>query len=463
MEKRSCFSPIFSDNDWANIANFISAIKQDAMPRESRKVALFCRIDIIADTFRGDFTGEEEIMKKPEILAPAGDFEKLQMAVAYGADAVYVGGKQFSLRANAKNFDDEELRQGIAYAHDHGVKVYVGVNIFANNEDIKGLDFYLRTLKDIGADAVIVADPGVFDVARKIKDLEIHISTQANVTNYQGVSFYRDLGASRVILARELSFMEIREINDKLPQFETEIFVHGAMCVSYSGRCLLSNYLIGRDANKGDCAQPCRWGYYLNEEQRPGEYLPVYEDERGTFILNSKDMCMIGHMPELVATGAVSFKIEGRMKSSYYVASVTKAYRQALDDFFISEHLYESKKDYYLEELKKTGVRDFFTGFYLGRPTTGQSIFSAANANNQDFLGVVVDYDVKAQTAIVEQRNRFDEGDRVEFLKSGVRQIVKEMRDIEHKPVNSALHPKQLIRIKTEKPVEKFDIMRKGV
>ena len=442
-------------------------------------------------------------MKKPELLAPAGDFEKLQMAVAYGADAVYVGCKQFSLRANAKNFDLDELQQAVAYAHSNNVKVYVSVNIFAHNRDFNGLEDYLQALRDMGADAVIVADMGVFDVARRINGLDIHISTQANVTNYQSALLYKKLGARRVILARELSLGEIFEINGRLStssgaeagtcpaappgaeagkcpvaspdvhelnkcpaappnSFETEVFIHGAMCVSYSGRCLLSNYMAGRDANKGDCAQPCRWKYHLVEEQRPGEYIPVYENERGTHILNSKDLCMINHIPELVAAGVSSFKIEGRMKTAYYVAAVTRAYREAIDDFFTCESLYASKKEYYMQELEKTSHRDFFTGFYLGKPSEGQNLADTLHGNAQDFLGVVVDYDAAGRLALVEQRNKFAIGDNIEFLKGRFTQSIAEMYDEGGAPISTAPHPTQLVQIKTLQPVEKFDILRRA-
>ena len=404
-------------------------------------------------------------MKKPELLAPAGDFEKLQMAIAYGADAVYVGGKQFSLRANAKNFDTEELRRAIAYAHSNNVKIYISVNIFAHNHDFYGLEEHLLTLKEIGADAVIVADLGVFDIARQIPGLNIHISTQANVTNYNSANLYKKLGASRVILARELSLGEISEITARTasPDFETEVFVHGAMCVSYSGRCLLSNYMAGRDANKGDCTQPCRWNYHLVEAKRPGEYLPVYEDERGTHIMNSKDLCMIEHIPELVATGVSSLKIEGRMKTAYYVATVTRAYREAIDDFFTSESLYASKKAYYLEELKKSSYRDYYTGFYMGRPPDGQNFTNTIQSGAQDFLGVVVDYDAGTKLALIEQRNKFTVGDKVEFIKGGFTQAITQIYDEKGMSINSAPHPQQLLRIKTTSPVKKLDIMRRVV
>jgi len=411
-------------------------------------------------------------MKKPEILAPAGDFEKLQVAVAYGADAIYIGGKQFSLRANTKNFDNTELQKAIEYAHAHNVRVYVAVNIFAHNSDIEGLHDYLQNLKDIGADAVIVADLGVFDVARKIEGLEVHISTQANVTNYQSAGLYKSLGAKRVILARELTFQEICELNAYVADetFETEVFAHGAMCVSYSGRCLLSSYMTGRDSNKGDCAQPCRWKYHLMEEERPGEYLPVYENERGTYIMNSKDLCLVQHIPELVASGVASLKIEGRMKSAYYVAVATSVYRQALDDYFTSEELYRSKLDYYLTELQKTSHRDFFTGFFMegnspiGRlQTPGQTYPTNTYTSTHDFLGMVVDYDAENGCAIVEQRNKFSVGDNVEFMKAKFTQTITSMHNQKGEAINAAPHAQELIRVKVDTPVEKFDIMRAEV
>jgi len=422
-------------------------------------------------------------LKRPEILAPAGDFEKLQVAVAYGADAVYIGGKQFSLRANTKNFDDSELQRAIDYAHAHKVKVYVAVNIFAHNTDIEGLYEYLQNLKDIGADAVIVADLGVFDIARKISGLEVHISTQANITNYQSGQLYKSLGAKRIILARELSFEEIRKINDLIADdtFQTEAFVHGAMCISYSGRCLLSSYMTGRNSNKGDCAQPCRWKYHLIEEQRPGEYLPVYETERGTYIMNSKDLCLVGHIPELVASGVSSLKIEGRMKSAYYVAVATSIYREAVDDYFVSPELYMSKRDYYVEELQKTSHRDFFTGFLLNgalpqtpplqqaKPASassgdengiGQTYPTNTYTSTHEFLGIVVDYDAPTGCAIVEQRNKFSIGDEVEFMQAKFTQELTDMYNTKGENVNTAPHAQEQIRVKVDRPVAKFEIMR---
>jgi len=405
-------------------------------------------------------------LKKPEILAPAGDFEKLQVAIAYGADAVYIGGKQFSLRANTKNFDDAELRMAIDYAHSHNVRIYVATNIFAHNADIEGLQSYFQALKDMGADAVIVADLGVFGIARKIEGLEVHISTQANITNYQSAELYKNLGAKRVILARELTYHEIKEINDRVADdnFQTEVFAHGAMCVSYSGRCLLSSYMTGRDSNKGDCAQPCRWNYQLVEQQRPGEYLPIYENERGTYIMNSKDLCLIEHIPELVACGVSSLKIEGRMKSAYYVAVATGVYRQAIDDYFVSEELYRSKLGHYFEELQKTSHRDFFTGFFAnGLLTPAQTYHTNTYTSTHEFLGMVMDYDPTTGYAIMEQRNKFSVGDEVEFIKSGLVQTIAEMKNEKGLNITSAPHAQEKIYVKVDNPLAKFDIMRKKI
>jgi len=407
-------------------------------------------------------------MNKPELLAPAGDFEKLQMAIEYGADAVYVGGKLFGLRANAKNFEIKELQQAIEYAHHHNVKVYVTVNIFAHNKDFNGLEDYLITLNKIGADAIIVSDLGIFDIASKLKQteakgLEIHISTQANVTNAYSAMAYKNLGASRVILARELSFKEIAVISQYTSDstFSTEVFTHGAMCVAYSGRCLLSRYITERDANQGDCTQPCRWKYHITEEKRPNDFHPIYEDERGTYIMNSKDLCMIEYIPELVESGVSSLKIEGRMKSAYYVAVTTRAYREAIDDYFSSKSLYESKKSYYLEELKKSSHREFFTGFYLGWTEEEQrSTTDIAYVNTYDFVGIVRDYDDNG-FALVEQRNKFSVGDEIEFMRAGFKQVITEIFDDKFNPLNSAPHAQQMLYIKVQQPVKIMEILRK--
>ena len=408
---------------------------------------------------------------KPELLAPAGDFEKLQAAIAYGANAVYIGGKMFSLRANTKNFDNEELEKAIAYAHAHGVKIYVTVNIYAHNQDIALVEPYLQNLKDIGADAVIVADLGVFDIARKIPGLEVHVSTQANITNYQSASLYKELGAKRIILARELTQHQVGEINARLSgaDFQTEVFAHGAMCMSYSGRCLLSSYMAGRDANKGDCAQPCRWKYHLVEEERPGEYLPVYEDERGTYVMNSKDLCLVGHIPELINSGVSSLKLEGRMKSAYYVAVVTGTYRQAIDDYFQCEDLYRSRIPYYIEELQKVSHRDFFTGFFMsgleGRDS-GQIYTRNTYTSTYDFLAPVLSYDATTGTALVEQRNKFSVGDTVEFLRAngkGFTQVITHMHNPQGQEITTAPHAQQQVHIKVDQPLEPLDMMRRKI
>ncbi len=308
-------------------------------------------------------------MKKVELLVPANSPEVLKEAVYYGADAVYIGGEVFGLRAKAKNFSADEMKEAVIFAHEHGVKVHVTVNILAHNEDLKDAEGYLTGLRDIGPDALIVADPGMFTLARKIcPDIDIHISTQANNTNYLTYRFWYEQGAKRVVSARELSLEEIKEIRNNIPDdLEIESFIHGAMCISYSGRCLLSNYFTGRDANHGECTHPCRWKYAVVEEQRPGEYLPVYENERGTYIFNSKDLCMIEHIPELIEAGIDSFKIEGRMKTALYVATVARTYRKAIDDYLKSPDLYRSNMDWYREEIRKCTYRDFTTGFYFGK------------------------------------------------------------------------------------------------
>ena len=385
-----------------------------------------------------------------ELLAPAGDFERLQFALNYGADAVYIGGTAYSLRANAKNFDMDEIKKAADYTHNLGKKIYVGVNIFAHNEDLTHMSEYLHNLKDIGVDAVIVADPGVFNIARKIQGLEIHISTQANITNYESARFFIELGASRIILARELDFDEIRKISK---DFNTEVFVHGAMCMSYSGRCLLSNLITHRDANKGNCSQPCRWEYDIRPNNGP--LLKIYEDERGTYILNSKDLCMIEYIPELMQSGVKSLKIEGRMKTVYYTAVVTRAYRKAIDDY--SNNIYEPQK--YLYELKKTSHRDFSTGFYFGKPE--QNINTTAYNAYYDFIGVVKSYDKNTGVALVEQRNKFSIGDKLEFVKAEFSQTINELCNIKHEQIQSAPHAQELLYIKTDKPVEEFEILRK--
>ena len=403
--------------------------------------------------------------KRIELLAPAGDLEKLKMAVMYGADAVYMGGTSLGLRAKAKNFTPEQMKEGIDFAHKHGTKVYITCNIFAHNEDFEGMKEYFISLRDMGVDAILVADPGVFSVAREaVPDLDIHISTQANNTNYHSALFWHKLGATRVVVARELSLKEIKEIRDNIPdELELEGFVHGAMCISYSGRCLLSNYLSGRDANKGACSHPCRWEYFLTEKTRPNEYMPIVENERGTFIFNSKDLCMLDNIPDLINSGLMSLKIEGRIKTSYYVATIVKAYREAIDDYLKDPALYESKKDYYLEEAKKASYRGFTRGFYYQKPCHEDQIYTTSSyIRTYDFIGMVLDYD--GEYATIEQRNKFSVGDEVEFFKHSGQSFIQRITEIideNNESVDCAPHAQQIIRIKTDYPVEAFDIMRK--
>ncbi len=411
-------------------------------------------------------------MKKPELLAPAGDLEKLKVAVAFGADAVYLGGKNYGLRAKAKNFEDAELEQGLLYAHERGVKVYVTVNIFAHNDDLIGLDEYLSCLEKLGIDGVLVSDPGIFLTAKRtLKHTEIHISTQANNTNYLSATFWAQQGAKRVVLARELSLSEIKTIREKIPpELELEAFVHGAMCISYSGRCLISNYMNGRNANKGECTHPCRFkyklysdSYLIEEETRPGELFPVYEDERGSYIFNSKDLCMIRYIPELLASGLDSLKIEGRMKTPYYVGVVVKAYREALDDYFASPALYESKKETYMAELLKTSHRSYTTGFYCGKPNENEHNYASGSyTKDWDFVGIVKGYDPVSGFALVEQRNKFVVGDTLDILKQkgeNISILLEDMYTCEGIPVNAAPHAQQLLKIKLGE-VQEFDMLR---
>lgn len=405
--------------------------------------------------------------KKIELLAPAGDLEKLKIAVLYGADAVYLGGTSFGLRAKAKNFDYEQMKEGVEFAHAHDVKVYVTCNIFAHNEDFKDLPQYLKELEEIGVDAILVADPGVFAVARKtVPNMDIHISTQANNTNYHTALFWKNLGATRIVMARELSMKEIKGISENIPKdLEIEAFVHGAMCISYSGRCLLSNYLSGRDANKGACSHPCRWQYYVTEKTRPNEYMPIVEDDRGTYIFNSKDLCMIEHIPELIDAGIMSLKIEGRIKTCFYVGTVIRAYREAIDDYLKDPDLYESKKEYYVQEVAKASYRGFTTGFYYGKPNQEEQIYTTSSyIRTYDFIGMVIDYDKEKGFATIEQRNKFVVGDKVEFLRHNgdiFEMTIEEMYDDKGERITEAPHPQQIIKLKVTDCVEEFDMMRK--
>lgn len=405
-------------------------------------------------------------MKKPELLIPASSLEVLKTAVIFGADAVYIGGEVFSLRAKSKNFSMDDMREGIAFAHAHGTKVYVTANILAHNGDLEGVEAYFHELKEIGPDALIISDPGVFQIAKEIcPEIDVHISTQANNTNYRTYRFWHDLGATRVVSARELSIDELRELRANIPEeLEIETFIHGAMCISYSGRCLLSSYFTGRDANQGACTHPCRWKYAIMEETRPGEYLPVYENERGTYIFNSKDLCMIDHIPELVEAGIDSFKIEGRMKTALYVAVVTRTYRQAIDDYMRDPKLYESRMDYYKEEIAKCTYRQFTTGFFFGKPDHDTQIYdSNTYVKAYTYLGLIGESRGDGYYSL-EQRNKFSVGDIIEVMKPDGRDMevrVKGMTDEDGQPMESCPHPKQKIFVDLGVELSSFDLLRK--
>lgn len=405
-------------------------------------------------------------MKKPELLAPAGNLEKLKIAIIYGADAVYLGGENFGLRAGAKNFTLEQLTEGIKFAHDREKRIYLTLNIIPHNEDLVGLPEYVAKLKELDLDAVIISDPGVLKIIKNIiPEMEVHLSTQASTTNYAAVNFWYEQGVSRIILARELSLEEIKEIIKKSPpDMKIETFVHGAMCISYSGRCLLSNYMVSRDANRGDCAHSCRWRYYLMEETRPGEYFPVYEDEKGTYFFNSKDLCMIKHLPSLIEAGISVFKIEGRMKSSYYVATVLKAYRHLIDSYFSKPKEYFCDEKW-LDEIKKVSHRYFTTGFYFTKPGgEGQRYDSSAYIKTYDFVGLVLDYNSDNQIATIEQKNRIFVGDEIEIFGPNddfFIQKIEKMWDEEWEEIEVAPHAKQIIRMKMSKPVKPWYIIRK--
>lgn len=422
--------------------------------------------------------------RTPELLIPASSLEVLRTAVIFGADAVYIGGEAFGLRAKAKNFSMEEMAEGIVFAHEHGTKVYVTANILAHNADLEGAEEYFAQLRDMTPerpDALIISDPGMFTIAKEVwPEVEIHISTQANNTNYQTYLFWWKLGAKRVVSARELSLEEIREIRRQIPQeLEIESFVHGAMCISYSGRCLLSNYFTGRDANQGACTHPCRWQYAVMEESRPGEYFPVFENERGSFIFNSRDLCMIDHIPELVEAGIDSLKIEGRMKTALYVAVVARTYRLAIDDYLESPEKYQANLDWYRAEIAKCTHRQFTTGFYFGKPDAKAQIYdSSTYINEYTYLGMAESIGDDGSLVQMEQRNKFSVGDRLEIMKPDGRNIpvrVIALYDEEMKPVKSAPHARQRLYVRFEKAqedagagitsealtdVEQFDIFR---
>ncbi len=389
-------------------------------------------------------------MRKTELLIPASSLEVLKTAVFYGADAVYIGGEMYGLRAKAKNVPKEDMEEGIRYAHSHGVKVYITANIVARESDLDGIREYFEELKEMGPDALIISDPGVFSIAREIcPEIDIHISTQANSTNSMTYRFWYDLGATRVVAARELTLAELKQIRKEIPpNMEIEAFVHGAMCISHSGRCLLSSYFTGRGANQGACTHPCRWKYHVVEETRPGEYLPVEETERGTYIFNSKDLCMIDHLPDLLSAGIDSLKIEGRMKTALYVAAVTRTYRRAIDDYMVSEECYRSNLDYYREEIAKCTIRDFTTGFYYGMPGDSAQIYDESTYHkNYTYIGIVEEVDERGYIRVT-QRNKFQIGEELEvMLQDGSNAHVRvlAMEDGDRQPVESAPHPKQTI------------------
>jgi putative protease len=405
-------------------------------------------------------------MDRVELLAPAGDLEKLKFAFIYGADAVYIGGQTFGLRAAAKNFSYEEMKEGIEFAHERGGRVYVTLNIIPHNEDLKDLQGYLLELENMKADAVIVSDPGTVAYIREHNPgMEIHLSTQANTTNYLSASFWHSQGLPRLVLARELSFNEIKETIEKSPSsLEFEMFVHGAMCISYSGRCLLSNYLANRDANRGACAQPCRWKYQLVEEKRPGKYFPVVEDENGTYFFNSKDLCLIADLKEIIEAGVKSLKIEGRMKSLYYVANTVRVYREAIDKYYEKpdEYSYDAA---WLDELKKSSHRQYERGFFGGRPDGIAQIYDTASyERSYNFIGAVKGYDSDTKLAEIEQRNKFVVGDTVEVIGPSFKsftQTVTGLYNAEMSPVTEAPHPQQKLFMLMDRPVSAFDILRK--
>ena len=407
-------------------------------------------------------------MEKVELLAPAGSLAKLKYALVYGADAVYIGGEEFSLRVAAKNFTADEIKEGIDFAHNLGKKVYITANIIPHNDDIKKFPEFVREVDALGADAIIISDPGMFALAKKCAPrLDIHISTQANNTNFESAKFWHSQGAKRVILAREMSFDEIREIRENTPSdLELECFVHGAMCISYSGRCLLSNYMTHRDANMGACAHPCRWKYALVEEKRPGEYMPVFENERGTFIYNSKDLCMIERIPEIIESGITSLKIEGRVKNELYVATVVKAYRREIDAYYKDKKNYKFNPEN-LEELKKISYRGYTTGFFDEKPKGTEQVYTSSTyIQNYQTTAVVKAFDKKTKTVTLEQRNRFFAGDEIEFLMpNGENRSFKitEMTDADGNSIDVAPHPQMIVKFKVDFDVEDYSIVRTKV
>ncbi|MEF2763855.1 MAG: U32 family peptidase [Mediterraneibacter sp.] len=404
--------------------------------------------------------------RHPELLIPASSLEVLKTAVIFGADAVYIGGEAFGLRAKAKNFSMEEMREGIEFAHARDVKVYVTANILAHNSDLPEVRKYFQELKSVKPDALIIADPGVFDIAKEVcPEIDRHISTQANNTNYGTYNFWYRQGASRVVSARELSMQELKELRANIPDdLEIETFIHGAMCISYSGRCLLSNYFTGRDANRGACTHPCRWKYAVVEETRPGEYMPVYENERGTYIFNSKDLCMIEHIPELIDAGIDSLKIEGRMKTALYVATVARTYRKAIDDYQKDPQLYRKNMPWYLDQISNCTYRKFTTGFFFGKPDDSAQIYdSNTYVKDYTYLGIVGE--TGDGMCRIEQRNKFSVGETIEIMKPDGRNVevtVERILNEEGGEQESAPHSKQVLYVKLSECPEKYDILRRA-
>ena len=402
--------------------------------------------------------------KKPELLAPAGNMEKFKMALLYGADAVYLGGENYGLRAQGGNFSREELAEAVRFAHERGKKVYVTVNVYPHNDELADLPEYLRFLQAVGADAVLVSDLGVLSIAREmVPNLPLHVSTQANTVNYAAVNVWKRLGAERVVLAREVPSKDIKEIRRRC-DVELELFVHGAMCISYSGRCLMSNYFTGRDANRGNCVQACRWRYALMEETRPGQYFPVEEDAQGTYIFNSKDLCLMPYLAEVVESGVDSLKIEGRMKSVHYVASVTKAYRMAIDAYFDAPEKF-AVDSAWMEELGKVSHRAYTDGFFHGGPPNDAQIYgSSSYMQTSEFVGLALAYESATGFALVEQRNHMRVGEKIEIFQpkgAGWSQTLAEMTDEDGESIEAAPHPQQHVRIRMERPIEKFAILRR--
>lgn len=405
--------------------------------------------------------------KKVELLAPAGDMERLEAAVKFGANAVFMAGDSFGLRANAKNFDREAMKKAVDYAHENGVNVHITMNIVPHDEDMVGIEDYLKYLDEIGVDALIISDPGIFSIAKELTDIDLHVSTQASVTNSATVNFWYNMGAKRVILARELSLEEIIEIRNNTPKdLEIEVFVHGAMCISYSGRCLLSNYMTGRDANRGDCSQACRWKYSIQEENRPGEYYPIEEDGSGTYIMNSKDLCLIDELDKLIEAGIDSFKIEGRMKTAFYVATVIRSYRQVIDAYYEGNYNEETVQKYF-NELQKASHRHYTKGFFHKKPDGKDQIYeNSSYIRKYDFIGTVLAYNPDTKEAIIEQRNRFFPGEEIEIFgnsKDFYEYKIPSMRNAKGEELEVANKPKEKIYMTIDLPLEEGDMLRRVI